>query len=267
MTVSVPTTGTARVGAGSGAFGIAAQPNPAVTDRTGPPAGGTPGADGTNPQVRWLDVRARSLVVMFGLVGALLAAAYGVLFTLLDDFRDDYGISESALGAVIGIGFLAGFVAQIVLAPLADRGHARLLVLAGMVLNIAGLLMLAAASSVLPMLAGRFVMGIGVGMAVPAIRRIVILADPIHLGQNLGRIFAADVAGFAAGPAVAALLSPLGIRAPFLFIAAATALTVPFVARTSVVETDAPVGQRLAFDLLRERPLRRRRRCSGARCG
>ena len=159
-------------------------------------------------------MRSRSLVVMFGFVGALLAAGYGVLFTLLDDFRDTYGISESALGAVIGIGFLAGFVAQIALAPLADRGHARMLVLSGMVLNIVGVVLLAASSTVVPMLGGRFVMGLGAGMAVPAIRRIVILADPAHLGQNLGRILAADVAGFATGPAVAAIFSNLGLPSP-----------------------------------------------------
>ena len=63
----------------------------------------------------------------------LLAMGYGALFSMLDDFRDEYGISESALGAVIGIGFFAGFVAQILIAPLADRGHARRLVLGGMV--------------------------------------------------------------------------------------------------------------------------------------
>ena len=56
---------------------------------------------------------------------------YGVLFTLLDELRDEYGIGESALGAVIGIGFIAGFVAQVTIAPLADRGHARALVTVG----------------------------------------------------------------------------------------------------------------------------------------
>ena len=54
--------------------------------------------------------------------------------------------------------------------------------------------------TVAPLLAGRFVMGVGVGMAVPAIRRIVILGDPVNLGHNLGRLLAADVAGFAARP-------------------------------------------------------------------
>ena len=197
----------------------------------------------------------RPLVVMCGLVGALLACGYGVLFTLLDEFRDDYGISESALGGVIGIGFFAGFIAQVVIAPLADRGHARRLVLTGMLLNVIGLVMMAASTTIIPLLGGRFVSGIGIGVAVPALRRIVILADRANLGHNLGTLLAADVAGFAAGPAVSALLvGPFGIPSPFLVIAAATLVAVPFVARTNVVETVEPVTQRFAFDLLRIRP-------------
>lgn len=200
-------------------------------------------------------MRQRQILVVFGLVGAFLASGYGALFTLLDDFRDQYGISESALGFVIGVGFLAGFLAQVTIAPLADRGHARRLVLGGMALDVVGLVMMAFATSVGPLLAGRFVMGIGVGMAVPAIRRIVILGDPAHLGHNLGRLLAADVAGFAAGPAVSAVLvGPFGIPAPFLFVAAATTLLSPFVARTRVAETVEPAAPRFAFDLLRVRP-------------
>ena len=124
-----------------------------------------------------------------------------------------------------------------------------------MLLNVAGLVLMAVATSVVPLLSGRFVMGIGVGMAVPAIRRIVILADPDRLGNNLGRLIAVDVGGFAAGPALSALLvDPFGIPAPFLVIAAATLVALPFVARTSVAEAAVPVRQRFAVDLLRIRP-------------
>ena len=200
-------------------------------------------------------MRGRSLIVVFGLVGAFLASGYGVLFTLLDDFRDEYGIGEAALGGVIGIGFFAGFLAQVLIAPLADRGHARSLVVAGMVLDVVGLVLMGFSTSIGPLLAGRFVMGIGVGMAIPAVRRIVILGDTANLGHNLGRLLAADVAGFAAGPAISAILvGPFGIPAPFLFIAGATVALMPFVARTHVLETAEPSGQRFAFDLLRIRP-------------
>jgi MFS family permease len=199
--------------------------------------------------------RSRSLLWTFGALMAFLGAGYGVLFTMLDDFRDEYGIGESALGAVIGIGFFAGFLAQLLIAPLADRGHARQLVLAGMVLNVAGLVLMAFATSALPLLAGRFVMGIGVGTAIPSIRRIVILAEPDRLGHNLGRLIAVDVGGFAAGPALSAVLvGPFGIAAPFLVIAVVTLVALPFVARTAVVEAAEPVRQRFALDLLRNRP-------------
>jgi MFS family permease len=200
-------------------------------------------------------MRAGRSLVMLWLVGAFLAAGYGALFTLLDDIRDEYGIGESALGAVIGIGFVAGFVAQVTIAPLADRGHARKLVIIGTLLNVAGLLMMAASTTFGPLLAGRFVTGVAAGMAVPAIRRIVIIADPANLGHNLGRLLAADVAGFAAGPALSAVLvGPFGISAPFIVIAAATLALAPFVFRITVHESTERPQQRFAFDLLRLRP-------------
>jgi len=191
----------------------------------------------------------------FGPLTALLAAGYGVLFTMLDDFRDEYGIAEGALGVIIGVGFFAGFVAQVLIAPLADRGHARQLVFGGMILNVAGLVLMAVSTSFMPLVLGRFVMGIGIGMAVPAVRRIVILSDPGRLGHNLGRLLAIDVAGFAAGPAVAAVLvGPFGIAAPFLVIAGATVAVLPFVWRAHVEEAAEPPTRRFALDLLRNRP-------------
>jgi len=198
------------------------------------------------------------VLTTLGLALATMAMGYGALFSMLDDIRDTYGISSTALGGVIAMGFFAGFAAQILIAPLADRGHARRIVLVGMGLNIVGLLVLAVGRDVAPYLAGRFVMGIGVGMAVPAVRRIVIVAEPDRIGHNLGRLLAAEVGGFAAGPAVAAVLvGPLGIPGPFIVIAAGTALFVPFVVRYSRgadrVLDDVP-SQRLAFDLLRIRP-------------
>jgi len=202
-------------------------------------------------------VEQRSVLVTFGPLTASLAAGYGVLFTMLDDYRDQYGVNEGALGAIIGIGFVAGFVAQVLIGPLADRGHARRLVLAGVFLNVAGLVAMALATAFVPLLMGRLVMGVGVGMAMPAIRRIVILSEPDRLGHNLGRLLSIDVAGFAFGPIVSAVLvGPFGIPAPFLAIAAGTLLILPFVWRTRVAETVSDgkvVTQRFAFDLLRIR--------------
>ncbi|MEY2446312.1 MAG: transporter, family, tetracycline resistance protein [Ilumatobacteraceae bacterium] len=202
-------------------------------------------------------MRSRSVVVVFGALTALFASGYGVMFTVLDEFRDQYGISEGALGLIVAMGFLSSFLAQVTIAPLADRGHARVLIVIGMVLNVAGLLGMAYGTNVPVLLTARFVMGVGVGFAYPAARRIVIIAEPDRLGQNLGRLLAADVAGFAAGPAVSAVLvGPFGIAAPFLLIAAVMVAFFPLVLRTHVAETDADaeIPPRFAFDLLRIRP-------------
>ena len=199
------------------------------------------------------------MILSFCVLGGLFAAGYGVMFTLLDDFRDSYGISDGALGAVVAVGFFASFAAQVLFAPLADRGHARTLVYIGMALNVAGVLAMAYGRDAIVLGLGRMVMGLGAGMALPAIRRIVILADPDHLGHNVGRLLAADVAGFALGPAISAVLvGPFGLAAPFLVIAVATIAFLPLIARVRVDEGGADASgvepARFAFDLLRLRP-------------
>lgn len=178
------------------------------------------------------------------------------MFTVLDDFRDEYGIAAHWLGMIVGVGFLASFVAQIFLAPIADRGRARQLVIFGMLLNVVGLLGMALGETLGVLLIARFVSGIGMGMAFPAVRRIVINADPENLGSNVGLLLAADITGFAAGPAVSAILVPaFGIPAPFLTIAALTLCCLPVVFSVEVIEADEPPATRFAFDLLRQRPI------------
>ncbi|HUF99460.1 MAG TPA: MFS transporter [Ilumatobacter sp.] len=206
----------------------------------------------------------RLRVLTFGLMTALLASGYGVMFTVLDDFHNDYGIAEYWIGAIVSVGFFASFFSQVFLAPIADRGYARQFVVAGMVLNVIGLLGMAVGDTLVALLIARVVSGVGIGMAVPAVRRIVINADPDNLGNNVGLLLAADVAGFATGPAISAILVPsFGLSAPFLVIAAATVCCIPVMFRRDIVRSvpgvadsvGQPVAPRFAFDLLRARPM------------
>jgi MFS family permease len=197
------------------------------------------------------------IFIAFGGLSAMLSAGYGVLFTIVDDYKTEYGIDESAIGYVIGAGFLAGFVSQVLFAPFADRGHARKVVVIGVVVAIAGLLLMAVSTTLTPILAGRIINGLGIGAATPAIRRIVILADPANLGANLGRLLSADVFGFAMGPAISAILvGPFGIPAPFIVVSVVALILLPFVARVPVDETSVAFRpkKRLALDLLKIRP-------------
>lgn len=194
------------------------------------------------------------MIRLLGALSASLAAGYGVLFTVVGDYRDAYGISETQVGVIIGLGFLSAFVAQVFLAPIADRGRARMLVVGGVIVNVVGLLAMGFGEDFTTITAGRIVSGIGIGAATPAIRRIVVLADPVNLGRNLGLLLSADVFGFALGPAVSAVLvGPLGLAAPFVVVAGLSGVLVVFALRIDVHETTDVTAKRLAFDLLRIR--------------
>lgn len=189
---------------------------------------------------------------------ALGGMGYGVMFTVLDDFRDKYGITEAQLGIIVGVGFLTGFLSQILFAPLADKGHAKKLVMTGIAIEIVGTLFMAFGQAFLPLIIGRLLAGFGVGISEPALRRILILSDPERMGQNLGLIVSASVAGFTAGPIVSALTADtLGIAAPFLIVAVLLVVVAYGLFNLQFQEAnieDAPT-QRLAFDMLRIRPL------------
>ena len=189
---------------------------------------------------------------------ALGGMGYGVMFTVLDDFRDKYGITEAQLGIIVGVGFITGFLSQILFAPLADKGHAKKLVMTGIAIEIVGTLFMAFGQAFLPLIIGRLLAGFGVGISEPALRRILILSDPERMGQNLGLIVSASVAGFTAGPIVSALTADtLGIAAPFLMVAVLLVVVAFGLFNLQFQEAnieDAPT-QRLAFDMLRIRPL------------
>lgn len=197
---------------------------------------------------------ARWTILVFGLLSACLTSGYGVLFTVVGDFRDEYNTSEGMVGLIIGLGFFAGFLAQVFIAPIGDRGRARQVVALGVLINVIGLVLMGVGGSVTAILIGRFISGIGIGSATPAIRRIVILADPANLGRNLGLLLSADVFGFAIGPAISAIMVPtLGLAAPFLTIAAVTFVLIPILTQVRIREDAAPVRQRLALDLLADK--------------
>lgn len=199
----------------------------------------------------------RQLILLLS-ASALGAMSYGVMFTMLDDYRDKYFISESKLGLIVAAGFITGFLANVLIAPFADKGHAKRLVVVGIAMQIIGCLIMAFGGSFITLFLGRFLTGLGGGSTEPAIRRIIILANPTEMGRNLGLSVSAGVGGFALGPMVsAATVDAFGLAAPFLIISTLLLATLLGVSRLSVSEAnieDAP-QQRLAFDLLRLRPI------------
>lgn len=186
----------------------------------------------------------------------VLASGYGVMFTMLDDWRAEYGIQETGLSMIIAVGFFTSFIAQLTIAPYADRGHARKLMTVGMAANAAGALIMAFGSSLPMFLLGRFVMGVGAGIAIPAIKRIVIVSDPENMGGNLGRGVSIEVGGFAIGPVIAALtVDSINLAAPFILIAVLITIAGVIISRLNITETaiEDRTAERFAIDLLKNR--------------
>jgi MFS family permease len=180
------------------------------------------------------------------------------MFTMLDDYREEFGISEGALGLVIAIGFFTSFFAQLTIAPMADRGRSRQLIFLGLSLAIIGNFAMAFSNSLPELLGARFLSGIGLGCALPAMRRVIIVSEPDNLGRNLGRVLSCEVGGFAAGPVISLfLVDSFGIPAPFLLIGTVLLVISIVIFTMRIPETaaeDHPT-ERFAVDLLRDRAI------------
>src|SRR5947209_2940593 len=184
-----------------------------------------------------------------------MSLGYGSIYTLLADLRDRYGFSEAQLGLIVAAGFLAGFVAQLALARLADRGHAPLLVRGGVVLAMGAMIGSALATQFWAFLLARLLLGLGSGAVGPAIRRIAITRDAGAVGANLGRLASFDVGGFMLGPLVAAVMAEaFGIRAPFVFLAAVFAGVLVLACRLDLTAGAHGARPRHALRVLLRRP-------------
>ncbi|MGL5818036.1 MAG: MFS transporter [Phycicoccus sp.] len=130
----------------------------------------------------------------------LLSAGSFVVFPLLPTLQGTLGVSTAAIGYLAAAGFAAALVAELAVAPLADRGHARAMAVAGTLLVAAGLAGSSLAGAGWHLIAGRALVGFGFGMFVSAASALLVRSDPARSGERLGRLGAAELAGIAVGP-------------------------------------------------------------------
>jgi MFS family permease len=150
------------------------------------------------------------------IVSGSLSLGYGSIYTLLPDLRDELGFSEQELGVLVGVGFFAGFFAQVALSRYADRGYAAAMVRGGIAVAALSAFTCAVSTELWQFILARAFLGLGSGMVGPAIRRVVIARDPERIGENLGKQGSFDISGFVLGPTMAAVLSWLfDFQAPF----------------------------------------------------
>lgn len=174
----------------------------------------------------------RRVLYMVMAVTLTLDAGNGAVFGLIAEIQREHGFSTPQLGLISGALFAASLVGLLGLSHLSDKGHARTMLLAGVGLGGLGTLWFAVADDLWEFVAARVVTGIAFSLFISAGRSVVARLDPARAGENLGRLTAAEVAGFVSGPVVGALLADVGgLSLPFfVFGGIALAALVVFVA-------------------------------------
>lgn len=191
-------------------------------------------------------------LILLYLLTAVMSLGYGSVFTLLADIRDEFGFSDSDVGLIAFAGFATGFASQVFLARFADRGYAARMVRLGVAIATIGMVCMVFAVPLWQWVGARLLLGFGSGMVGPAVRRLVIARDPDNVGANLGRQTAFDVAGFVLGPLIAAVFAQLlGLRAPFVVLAALYVIAFALVGRISFETGVAGDGHRAIRNLIR----------------
>lgn len=162
------------------------------------------------------------------LTNFLLTSSLGVVFVFLEDVQTDNGLADWEVGAIASTGFGAALIAQLLLAPLADRGRSTSLAVVALTTGIIGPIGFAFGSSMIVLALSRGLSGIGLGLFGLLARKTLLGLDATGGGAKLGMLLSTAVAGFVAGPVIGAALEPWGFEVPFLAVAGAlTALGIP----------------------------------------
>jgi len=152
----------------------------------------------------------------------LLSGASFVIFPLIPALQGSLGVSTAEIGFLAAAGFAASLVAELLVAPLADRGHARLMAIAGVLLVASSLALSAFAGEGWQLIAARAVGGFGFGIFVIAGSALLIRSDPRRSGELLGRLGAAELSGIAIGPLASG--AALSFAAPAAILATAATI-------------------------------------------
>jgi len=161
----------------------------------------------------------RSTSILLLGITCLLGTGVGLVFPLLAEIQDTFGFSTAGLGLISGSAFLSALIAGLFFAGLADRGHAKRLMVVGALLCAVSLLWFAIGTELWQFAAARSLEGLGLGIFTPAVRRVLTVANPADAGRQLGRLVSAELGGLILGPVVASVLTPIfSLDAPFVVV-------------------------------------------------
>lgn len=189
-----------------------------MTTMQGPMTGATEAHDAGGAR------RARLLVPSVVAAMVLLSSASFVVFPLIPSLQGSLGVSTAEVGYLAAAGFAAALVAELLVAPAADRGHARLMAVVGVIMVAGSLALSAAAVEGWHLIVGRAVGGFGFGIFVIAASALIVRFDHARSGELLGRLGAAELAGIAVGPLGSGLALSFAGPSAILAVSAAVVL-------------------------------------------
>jgi MFS family permease len=164
-----------------------------------------------------------------------VAAGGGMIFPLLADLQEAHHLPTWGLGVISAMYFVGAVSGQLVLAPYADRGHTRRLLMVGAVLSVVTMVMFAFSSELWQFSLARLLSGLAAGSFLPATRATLVRAAPERAGHLLGRYTGTETGGFVFGPVIGTGIYALwGLSAPFLVVAVALAGVTVLLARAVV---------------------------------
>ncbi len=186
-------------------------------------------------------------------VNFVMATSIGLVFVFLADLQERHGLETWELGVVAAMGFLAALVAQLLLAPIADRGHIGVLAAIAVGAGVVGTLGFIFATQTWTLALTRGCVGVGLGLYGVAGRKAIIGLDTEGAGAKLGTLLSTGVAGFITGPPIGALLGRVSFETPFWVVAAVLAiLGIPAIIAISKADVaTAPVDYSDLADLIR----------------
>lgn len=154
------------------------------------------------------------------------ANGIGALFPLLARIQTADHLPTWGLGVMSGASFFATLAAQVAVSRLLDGPRARLVLLGGLVLAVAGPLWFSLAGSLAALTAARAASGAAYAVVMPAaLRAGSVGIEAARRGHRLGLLSSAQMAGIVTGPLVGVGFYAVGgLAAPFQLIAVASAV-------------------------------------------
>ncbi|MBM3729904.1 MAG: MFS transporter [Actinobacteria bacterium] len=210
------------------------------------------GAEPVSVSTSSTDHAGATLSVLMFASGAT-AVSNSIIFAALGDLQDNYGFADFGLGLIAGIGFLAGLVTQVFVAPLADTHKPKNLMVIGLVFAALGSLVFALGDSLWQFVIGRAIVGVSFGCTQPAARAIAANLDMGRAAERLGKLAGVETAGIVGGPFIGGImLDPLGLRWTFVFFAIVAAVaSLALAAKALPMLPSSGESRRISLTLLR----------------